>query len=165
VRHTAGSTRPMGACRNSFLGVFFLFLARIAFQSSFFSESRSYSAHINCPFFRAGVFSHLSRDISHFLREKLFSRHIIPTIGSPQKQAEERRREATIIFPPPPNSAGSDALPRRRPSPGDDALCAVAPLQPHLPCPPLAPLSGLATANARRRFYTAVVDTRPPPSA
>ena len=33
----------MGACRNSFLGVFFLFLARIAFQSSFFSESRSFT--------------------------------------------------------------------------------------------------------------------------
>ena len=33
----------VGACRNSLLGVFFLFLARIAFQSSFFRESRSFT--------------------------------------------------------------------------------------------------------------------------
>jgi hypothetical protein len=40
----------MGACRNSFLGVFFLFLARIAFQSSFFSESRSFTRPLFCFF-------------------------------------------------------------------------------------------------------------------
>jgi hypothetical protein len=40
----------MGACRNSFLGVFLLFLARIAFQSSFFSESRSFTKPLFCCF-------------------------------------------------------------------------------------------------------------------
>jgi len=39
----------MGACRNSFLGVFFLFLARIVFQSSFFSESRSFTRPLFFP--------------------------------------------------------------------------------------------------------------------
>ena len=40
----------MGACRNSFLGVFFLFLARIVFQSSFFSESKSFTRLLFCSF-------------------------------------------------------------------------------------------------------------------
>ena len=40
----------LGSCRNSFLGVFFLFLARIAFQSSFFSESRSFTRPLFCFF-------------------------------------------------------------------------------------------------------------------
>ena len=34
---------------------------------------------------------------------------------------------ATMIFLPPPASAGSDALPRRHPSSGDDALRAIDP--------------------------------------
>ncbi|KAL3808634.1 hypothetical protein ACHAXA_010149 [Cyclostephanos tholiformis] len=49
-------------------------------------------------------------------------------------------------------SAGLDALPRHRRSPGDAVLRAVTPLRPHQLSTPSAPLSGLATANVRRRL-------------
>jgi hypothetical protein len=40
----------MGACRNSFFGVFSLFLAKFTLQSSFFSESRSFTRPLFCFF-------------------------------------------------------------------------------------------------------------------
>ena len=40
----------LGACRNSFFRVFFLLLAKFSFQSSFFSESRSFSRPLFCFF-------------------------------------------------------------------------------------------------------------------
>ncbi len=41
---------PLGACRNLFLGVFLLFLAKFMLQSSFFSESRLFTRWLFCFF-------------------------------------------------------------------------------------------------------------------
>jgi hypothetical protein len=72
---------------------------------------------------------------------------------------EEQRGDHNIFTSP--NSARSDALPRRRPLPGVDALRAVAPLQPHRPSPPSAPLPFDRHSRHSIRFYHITVDTMP----
>jgi hypothetical protein len=45
----------MGACRNSFFGVFLLFLAKFTLQSSFFSESRLFTRPLFCFLFQIWI--------------------------------------------------------------------------------------------------------------
>ncbi len=72
---------------------------------------------------------------------------------------EEQRGDHNISASP--NSDGSDALPRCRPSPGVDALRAVAPLRPHRPSPPSAPLPSDCHSRHSIRFYHITVNAMP----
>jgi hypothetical protein len=86
---------------------------------------------------------------------------MIPTLDHPQKYAAEHRREATINISASPNAAGSDDLPRSHPSFGVEALHAVAPLRPHQPSPPLAPLPSHHHSRHSVQFHYTTVNAMP----
>ncbi len=86
---------------------------------------------------------------------------MIPTTGPLQKHGEEAEQRGDHNISASPNSAGSDALPRRRPSPGAKALRTVAPSRPHRPFSPLAPLHYDRHSRHSIRFYHITVDAMP----
>ncbi len=86
---------------------------------------------------------------------------MIPTTGPLQKHGEEAEQRGDHNISASPNSAGSDALPRRRPSPGAEALRTVAPSGPHRPSPPSAPLHSDHHSRHSVRFYHITVDAMP----